>query len=271
MMEGKDNLSFWEHLDVLRGVLIKIALATVVCAVVAFVFKDEVFAIILAPKDGGFVTYRFFEAVTSRLLQPEAMQDFSVTLINTGLVGQFAVHVKIAICVGFLLSSPYALFLMFRFIAPALYERERRYTTRIVVGGYLMFMAGVLLNYFLIFPLTFRFLGTYQVSPEVENMIALTSYMDTLLMMCIMLGLMFELPVICWLFGRLGMLSANIMRRFRRHAVVVILVIAAIITPTSDIFTLMLVAFPVWLLYEVSILLVPVDKAMPEKVEGRTE
>ena len=123
-----------------------------------------------------------------------------------------------------------------------------------------MFMLGVLLSYFLIFPLTFRFLGTYQVSSDVANMITLQSYMGTLLMMSILMGIVFELPVLCWLLGKLGILSAGFMRRFRKHSVIVILIISAIITPTSDIFTLSLVALPIWMLYEVSILIVGKSK-----------
>ena len=119
-----------------------------------------------------------------------------------------------------------------------------------------MFILGVLLSYFLIFPLTFRFLGTYQVSNDVANMITLQSYMGTLLMMSILMGIVFELPVLCWLLAKLGILSAGFMRRFRKHSIIVILIISAIITPTSDIFTLSLVALPIWMLYEVSILIV---------------
>ena len=119
-----------------------------------------------------------------------------------------------------------------------------------------MFMVGVLISYFLIFPLTFRFLGTYQVSDQVENMISLQSYISTLLMMSLAMGIVFEIPILSWLFAKLGFISADFMRRYRRHAVVIILVVAAIITPTSDVFTLLLVSLPMWLLYEVSILIV---------------
>lgn len=119
-----------------------------------------------------------------------------------------------------------------------------------------MFILGVLLCYFLIFPLTFRFLGTYQVSNDVANMITLQSYMGTLLMMSVLMSIVFELPVLCWLLAKLGILSAGFMRRFRKHSIIVILIISAIITPTSDVFTLTLVALPIWMLYEVSILIV---------------
>ena len=141
-------------------------------------------------------------------------------------------------------------------LSPALYANERKYVVRVVGYGYIMFMVGVLISYFLIFPLTFRFLGTYQVSDQVENMISLQSYISTLLMMCLAMGIVFEIPILSWLFAKLGFISADFMRRYRRHAVVIILVVAAIITPTSDVFTLLLVSLPMWLLYEVSIWIV---------------
>ena len=119
-----------------------------------------------------------------------------------------------------------------------------------------MFMMGTLLDYFLIFPLTVKFLGTYQVSPDVANMLTLQSYMDTLMMMSLVMGIVFELPVVSWLLGRMGLVNRNMMRSMRRHAIVVILIIAAIITPTTDAFTLFIVALPIWLLYEMSILIV---------------
>lgn len=232
------NLSFLEHLDILRGTIWKIALASVACAVAAFLFKDELFGIILAPRDAGFVTYDLLSQLGDVIPGNGGMEDFAVSLVNTDLAGQFSIHIKVA-----------------------LYDNERRYTYRVVAGGYLMFILGLLLNYFLIFPFTFRFLGTYQVSSEVANMITLESYMDTLLMMSLMLGILFELPMICWLLGKLGILTASFMRRYRRHAIVAILAVAAVITPTSDIFTLLLVSLPIWLLYEASIFFVP--KAKP--------
>ena len=123
----------------------------------------------------------------------------------------------------------------------------------VIVGGYVMFMFGVLLSYYLIFPLTFRFLGTYQVSEDVVNMISLQSYMSTLVLMSLSMGIVFEMPVVAWLMARMGLLSSSFMSRYRRHAIVVILIVAAIITPTSDIFTLLMVSLPMWLLYEVSV------------------
>lgn len=249
------NMTFWEHLDILRASVIKIVLMVVICAVAAFFFKDELFSVVLAPKDSDFIIYRLFDSLNTVFSSGKA-DDFSVQLINTGLAEQFLIHMKVAMYAGLLVASPYVIYVLFSFISPALYENERKYSLRIIVSGYIMFVLGVLISYFLIFPLTFRFLGTYQVSSDVANMITLQSYIDTLTMMTLLMGILFELPVLCWLLGKLGILSAAFMSRFRRHAIVVILIIAAIITPTSDIFTLLLVAMPVWILYEISIFVV---------------
>ena len=224
-------------------------------AVVAFFFKEALFSVILAPKDADFITYRWLYFFSGWVTDEQA-QDFYVKLINTGLAQQFMIHMKVAMCTGVLCASPYILYQLFRFVSPALYANERKYVVRVVGYGYIMFMVGVLISYFLIFPLTFRFLGTYQVSDQVENMISLQSYISTLLMMSLAMGIVFEIPILSWLFAKLGFISADFMRRYRRHAVVIILVVAAIITPTSDVFTLLLVSLPMWLLYEVSIWIV---------------
>lgn len=255
MAAGTDKQSFWDHLDVLRAAIVKSLLVVVVFGVAAFCFKEELFAVILAPKDAGFITYRLLYSISGLVTDTEA-PDFLVKLINTGLAEQFIIHMKTALCVGVLCASPYILYQLFRFVSPALYVNERKYVVRVVGGGYVMFLSGVLLSYFLIFPLTFRFLGTYQVSGEVENMIALQSYISTLMTMSLAIGLVFEMPILSWLFAKLGFLSADFMRKYRKHAIVGILVVAAIITPTSDVFTLSLVALPMWVLYEISILIV---------------
>jgi sec-independent protein translocase protein TatC len=242
-------MTFWDHLDELRSVIIRILVITVVAAAVAFCLKEELFAVVLAPHTSEFITYRLM-----------GVEPFSIHLMNTGLTEQFMVHLKTAMYAGVLVASPYIIWQLFRFISPALYDNERRYATLLCTSGYLMFMLGTALNYFLIFPLTVKFLGTYQVSPDVANMLTLQSYMDTLLMMCLVMGIVFELPVVSWILGRMGLINRQMMRAMRRHAVVVILVIAAIITPTTDAFTLFVVALPIWLLYEVSILIVKVKK-----------
>ena len=244
-MRSESPQTFWDHLDELRTVIIRSLLVTLLGGVAAFCMKDGLFSVVLAPRTGDFITYRLM-----------GVEPFSIHLMNTGLTEQFMIHLKTAMCAGLLLASPYVIYQLFRFVSPALYDNERRYATLLVASGYLMFLLGTLLNYFLIFPLTVRFLGTYQVSQEVANMLTLQSYVDTLLSMTLVMGIVFELPVVCWILGRMGLLTAPMMQAWRKHAVVAILVVAAVITPTTDAFTLLVVALPIWLLYEMSILIV---------------
>lgn len=244
-----EQATFWEHLDVLRWVIIRSLGVATVFAVVAFCMKDLLFSVVLAPRTSEFVTFRLMDT-----------DAFSVNLMNTGLTEQFMIHVKVAMYAGLLCAAPYIIYELFRFVAPALYAKERQAGLWIVTTGYLMFMMGTALNYLLIFPLTVRFLGTYQVSADVANMLTLQSYIDTLISMSLVLGVIFELPVVCAILGRLGIINGQLMARYRRHAIVAILVVAAIITPTTDMFTLLVVSLPIWLLYEVSILIVKLNK-----------
>ena len=248
MSSGKNNQdtgTFWDHLDVLRNCLIRIACVVIVLAVVAFCFKETLFSIVLAPSKSDFITYRLLGG-----------EDFSLRMINTGLTEQFMVHIRVAAYFGLLMASPFVLYQLFLFVAPALYEHERRYAVRIVSSTYLMFITGTLVNDFLIFPLTVKFLGTYQVSPEVTNMLTIQSYADTLLSMTLVIGLVFELPVLCWLLSKMHLLKSSQMRRFRKHSIIAILILSAVITPSGDAFTMCAVALPIWLLYELSILIV---------------
>jgi sec-independent protein translocase protein TatC len=223
--------------------------AVVVFAVAAFCLKDELFSVVLAPRSSDFVTYKLL-----------GVDPFSIHLMNTGLTEQFMIHMRTAIYAGLLVASPYILYELFRFVSPGLYQNERRYAVWIVGAAYVMFLVGTLVNYFVVFPLTVRFLGTYQVSPDVANMLTLQSYVDTLLGMSLVMGVVFELPVVCALMGRMGLLTDHFMAEYRRHAVVAILVVAAIITPTTDVFTLFIVALPIYLLYEVSIQIVKITE-----------
>lgn len=256
---GKEQqvLTFWDHLEELRKVFFRIAVAVAVLMLAAFFFKEEMFAVLLAPKEADFVIYRLFCRMADVLSVPSLCPEgFYVKLINTRLAAQFVTHMSVSFYAGLLLASPYIIYQLFRFVSPALYAHERKYSVRVAGWGYVLFMAGVLLNYFLIFPLTFRFLATYQVSDAVENAITLSSYMDTLMMMNLMMGIVFEIPVVCWLFAKSGFLTAAFMRRRRRHAVVVILAAGAVVTPTSDVFTLLMVSVPMYVLYEASIWIV---------------
>ncbi len=241
-----EQATFWEHLDELRSVIIRSLLVVVVAAVVAFFLKDWLFSIVLAPRSSDFISYRLI-----------GIDDvFQISLMNTGLTEQFMTHMRVAIYAGLLLASPYVLYQLFGFIAPGLYQNERKAATWIGISAYAMFLLGTLVNYLLIFPLTVRFLGTYQVSPDVANMLTLQSYIDTFIGMSFVMGVVFELPVVCAILGKMGLINGRMMAQYRRHAVVAILIVSAIITPTTDAFTLLIVALPIWLLYEVSIWIV---------------
>lgn len=244
-----DSLTFWDHLDVLRSSLIRMGVAVVVFAVAAFCLKDELFSVVLAPRSSDFVTYKLL-----------GVDPFSIHLMNTGLTEQFMIHMRTAIYAGLLVASPYILYELFRFVSPGLYQNERHYVVWIVGAAYVMFLMGTLTNYFILFPLTVRFLGTYQVSPDVANMLTLQSYIDTLIGMSLVMGVVFELPVVCGLLGHMGLINNRMMSEYRRHAIVAILVVAAIITPTTDMFTLFIVALPIYLLYELSIQIVRITK-----------
>ena len=248
-MSDTPTMTFWDHLDELRGMIIRVLMVTALGAAIAFCLKDELFTIVLAPRSSDFITYQLL-----------GVEPFSVHLMNIGLTEQFLIHLKTAFYAGILVASPYIIYQLFRFVSPALYDNERKYATLLCCSGYMMFMLGTALNYLLIFPLTVKFLGTYQVSPDVANMLTLQSYIDTLLMMNLVMGIVFELPVVSWLLGKMGLIHAAMMQSLRRHAVVAILVVAAIITPTTDAFTLFVVALPIWLLYELSIVIVRITE-----------
>lgn len=246
--------TFWDHLDELRSVLIRIAVAVLLCSVATFCFKDMLFAMVLAPQGADFITYKVLDRLAGMFVSgAEPINAMSARLINTGLAQQFLLHVKVSVWVGCMLASPYILYQLFGFVSPALYDSERKYALRLVVSGTVMFALGLMLSYFLVFPLTFRFLSTYQVSIIVENTVTIDSYIDTLMSISFSMGMIFEIPILCWVLGKMGIISPKLMRSYRRHVCVVLLVIGAIITPTSDVFTLLLVSLPMYMLYELSI------------------
>ena len=254
------EMSFWDHIDALRAVLIRIVVVLVAATIGLFCVMPYLFDnVILAPCHGDFVLYRLFERMTSSVpwLPQFTTGDFHVELINIKLASQFFIHMSSSFWLGLVLTFPIVLYLLWTFVAPALYPRERRGVKTAFLIGCLMFFLGVAVGYFVVFPVTLRFLADYHVSEMVPNQISLDSYMDTFLMLIFVMGVIFELPLVAWLLGSLGALHRGFFKTYRRHAVVVLLVLAAIITPTGDPFTLMVVFLPIYLLYEVSAYLVP--------------
>lgn len=253
--KSDELMTFGEHLDVLRKMLFRIIGLTLVMAVGVFCLKDEVFDWLLAPHDSSFCTFRAIETVCRWAGVDFHFEPFRVTLISTELSAQFMTHLSTSVYLGLLLASPYVVYELFAFIAPALYEREKRVARVIVVVVYVLFFLGVVMSYFVLFPISFRFLATYQVSGMIQNTITLDSYISTFTTLTFMMGLVFQLPVVTYFLGRLGLVSRSLLKHYRRHAFIAIVVIAAFITP-PDVFTLILVALPMYLLYEVSIWLV---------------
>lgn len=246
-------LTFGGHLEVLRRMLFRIIAVVMVLAIVIFCFKDKTFELLLAPSQWDFVTYQYIEKLLHYFGSNFAFNQFHINLIATELSSQFMTHITTALYLGLLGASPYILVELFRFITPALYENEKKYSVRVAVTMYLLFIVGVLMSYFIIFPISFRFLGTYSISGMVESNITLKSYTSTFTTLTLVMGLVFQLPVIAFFLGKLEMASSKLLKRYRKYALIVIMLVAAIITP-PDLMTLVLVTIPLYLLYEVSIL-----------------
>lgn len=246
-------LTFGGHLEVLRRMLFRIIAVVMVLAIAVFCFKDKTFELLLAPSQWDFVTYRYIEACLHKLGSNFQFNQFHINLIATELSSQFMTHITTALYLGLLGASPYILVELFRFITPALYENEKKYSVSVAVTMYLLFIIGVLMSYFVLFPISFRFLGTYSVSGMVESNITLKSYINTFTTLTLVMGLVFQLPVIAFFLGKLEVVSSKMLASYRKYAFLIIMLVAAIITP-PDLMTLILVTIPLYLLYEVSIL-----------------
>lgn len=240
------------HLEVLRQMLFRILGVAGTIAVVIFYFKDTTWQLLLAPSEWDFCTYRWIESAFRFFDMDFRFEEFHVNLIATDLSSQFMTHITTAVYLGLLGASPYILYELFRFISPALYENERRYSVQVAGIIYVLFILGVLMSYFVLFPISFRFLGTYSVSAKVVSNITLDSYISTFVSLTLVMGVVFQLPVVAFFLGKLGVVSSWMLSKYRKHALIVIMLVAAIITP-PDLMTLILVTIPLYLLYEVSI------------------
>ncbi len=258
-MSNKNNemMTFGEHLEVLRRMLFRVIAVVAVLTIAIFCVKDTTFRLLLAPSSNDFTTYQWIEELAGRMGMDFHFAPFHITLINTELASQFVVHMSTSLYIALLLASPYVMVELYRFVAPALYENEKRYSVAVAVAIFVLFGVGVLMSYFILFPFALRFLGTYQVAAEVINQINLSSYISTFVTLTLLMGLVFQIPVISFFLAKLGVLTAGFMRRYRRHALIAIAIVAAIITP-PDLFTCCLVMLPMYGLYELSIGIVAV-------------
>lgn len=250
---GQAVMTLGEHLAVLRKMVIRVLVVVLCFTIVAFIWKEWVFGVIFAPAKSDFVLYKWINVLLGQLgLSSLCINDFSIQMINTELASQFMTHISMSFYFGLLAASPYVIYKLFEFVRPALYNKEKKYSIPIVFAIYILFSLGLLMNYFIIFPISFRFLGTYQVDTMVVNTISLSSYVSSFTLLSLMMGLVFEVPVLAFILGKLGLIDSTLLSKYRHFAFVGIMVIAALITP-PDIFSLILMTIPLYGLYEASI------------------
>ena len=252
---------FWDHVEALRGVLLRCALTVVLLAGVLFAAMPWIFDnVILAPCRPDFPLYRWLGHISSWWGAGD-MEELHVELINIRLASQFFIHMSTSLWLALALAFPIVIYQLWRFVAPGVYENEKRGARKAFLAGNAMFYLGVAVGYFLVFPLTLRFLAQYQLSAMIPNQVSLDSYMDNFLVLILVMGIIFELPLVCWMLGRMGLLHRSFFTAYRRHAIVGLMALAAVVTPTGDPFTLMVVFLPIYLLWESGALLIPKDTA----------
>lgn len=247
-------MTFWDHLDELRWHIMRSLIAVVVFAIIAFVNRTIIFDyIILAPSTSDFLTNRALCQLGDWLtIDALCIKNMKLQIINISMSGQFLTHMYISLIAGFILAFPYVLWEIWRFVKPAMKESEQKYSSGGVLISSVLFLTGILFSYFLIVPLTVNFLGTYQVSASVYNQISLSSYISTVVSVTFAVGIVFELPILVYFLTKIGVLTPDFMKRNRKYMYVLMLIVAAIITP-PDMFSQILVVFPLIALYEFSI------------------
>ena len=264
------EMSFWDHLEEFRWTLIRIIGAVLAFSIVGFIIIPHIFdSVILAPNSSDFVTYRFFEKASEYIpfLPDFSADSFNVEMLNINLMTQFMTYISTSFAFGMLCTIPYILYESWKFISPALYEHEAKGIKTAFGFGGMMFIIGCLVGYFMVFPLIFRFLITFELSASIENMISLDSYMNNFYTLILVMGLVFELPLVFWLLSNLGLIHRSFFRKYRRHAVVGSLLAAALITPSGDPFSLIVVTIPIYLLWEISAFVVKKDPPEEEEEE----
>ena len=241
-MADNGEMSFWDHLDELRGNLFRSLTAICAFAVLVFCFKSFVFdGLLLAPARGDFFMYRMMKT------------DFSMNLVNLEVSAQFFIHLRVSIILGFVLSFPYIVYEIWKFIAPALYEKEKRAVRKAFLFSGFLFYIGIAVGYYLVLPFALNFFQGYSVSDTVTNTVSLRSYISMFISLVLMFGIVFEFPAVIAAMSQMGMVDREDLRKGRRYAIVAVLILAAIITP-ADPLSMLIAAAPLYLLYEVSII-----------------
>ncbi|MGE5423719.1 MAG: twin-arginine translocase subunit TatC [Syntrophothermus sp.] len=251
----EDEMTFWDHLEELRGVLIRSAVAVVVLSIVAFSFKHILFDyVVLGPGREDFITYRVLCHLGKMISVDSFCFDVhTLKFINITLAGQFVSHMTIALIAGIIMASPFIVYQFWRFIRPALTDQEKNRSKGVVFIISSLFITGVLFSYFLVVPLMVNFLGNYQVSEMVPNQVTLSSFTSAVTSMCLIMGVMFEFPVVLVFLTKIGIVTPKVMKKYRKHTFVAILLISGLITPSPDVFSQMVVTIPLYVLYEISL------------------
>lgn len=258
-MALKADMTFWDHLEALRWTLVRSFTAIGILFIAGFAFIPYIFDhVVMAPSRSDFFLYRFLAKVSQivPLVPGEVVKPFHVDIINIKLASQFFLHMSLALWLALLVAFPYLVYEIWKFVCPALYDNERKGIKFTFLFGTIMFYLGCAVGYTVVFPLTLRFLYTYEISSLITNQLSLDSYMNNFLMLIFMMGIVFELPLLAMLMSKLGFLNRRFFSEYRRHAIVAIVVVAAVITPSSDPFTLMAVFIPIYVLWELSAFLV---------------
>jgi sec-independent protein translocase protein TatC len=249
------EMSFLDHLEELRWLLVRSTIAIVIGGCVAFAFSDFIFdEIIFAPKKGDFITYRFFCDLANKydLDKSFCIKELPFSIQSRAIDGEFSTDIWTAITAGFIIAFPYILWLLWRFISPALYDKEKKYAISFMISTSILFFLGVLFGHYIITPLSLNFLGNYKISSVVDKNVDLASYISLVKTNAISCGLVFEMPIIIYFLAKLGLVTAVFLRKYRRYAYVIILILAAIVTP-PDVVSQMIVTIPLIILFEVSI------------------
>lgn len=265
------EMTFWDHLDALRKVLFRVLGVVVVLAVVCFAWMKELFDhFIFAPASTDFFLYDWISRLGEVFpFVPGAfIGEFHVNIININLTSQFFYHISTSFWFALVIGFPFVIYQIFMFIRPALYRHEQRNVGLAFLFGNLLFYLGLAVGYSLVFPLTLRFLAGYELSSMIENSVSLDSYMNNFLMLCFVMGLVFELPVLSWLLSQLGILNRGFFTKYRKHAIVILIIVTAFITPSGDPFTLFVVFIPVYMLWEISALVVKAPKQSDNEDEN---
>ena len=252
-------MSFWDHLDELRKVLFRIVGVLLVLTVAAFFFKEPMFNVIFGPLNSDFILYKGFDKLLG-LIGLKGVDTFDIKVMNIEMSAQFFTHLKVSFFVALIIGIPFFFYQLWTFIRPALYPKEKRAIRGTFGFAGILFYLGLACGYFLVLPLTVKFLGTYQVSPDIPKEISLTSYIGMFLGLILVMGIVFEMPILAALLSRVGLINKELLKRYRKHAIVILVILAAIITPSGDAFTMMIVAIPLYLLYKFSIMVCRSEK-----------